>query len=421
MINRSTLSAMALAAGIMSSAYAEEMDPQAIFEEAMQLRDSGQIYSSIELFESILNKQPGLHRARLELAIAYHHTRRFEEARAQLTQVLNSPDTPESVKLSITAYLAQLGSDEKVSQQRTSSTLFISTGLFSDSNVNLGPSPETPNVSATETSGTGATVMLSYSHRSRASKPFDISGNAVDMEWQTQATAYSKVHTGEENDYNLHVLSLITGPALIATQHWRASLNIKLEKIHFDDSPYAFNVGLNPSFTLTFDNDMELTLENQTTVREYDQTADEGLDGVAKMYGIGLAKIYKNNMGVEAGMRYHSNGADANYLNANGSEIYLGGHMPAWQNARAYLQISSRDYDYKAIDPGIIGATEARDETEQQAIIGVSHDFRSGSLKSWTANAQLTHTKNNSNASDSTLNIFEYDRNVFEINMRRYF
>ena len=95
--------------------------------------------------------------------------------------------------------------------------------------------------------------------------------------------------------------------------------------------------------------------------------------------------------------------------------------MPAWQNDRAYLQISSRDYDYNAVDPNVTGATEARDETEQQAIIGISHDFRSGSLKSWTANAQLIHTKNNSNANDSTLNIFEYDRNVFEINMRRYF
>lgn len=421
MIKRRILSAMALTAGIISSAHAEEIDPQALFEEAMQLRDSGQIFSSIEVFESILSNQPGLHRARLELAIAYHQARRFEEARAQLTQVLNSPDTPESVKLSITAYLAQLGSDEKTTIKRTSSTLFISTGLFSDSNVNLGPAPETPNVSTTETSGTGATIMLSYSHRSRASKPFDMSGKAVDMEWQTQATAYSKVHTGDENDFNLHVLNLTTGPTLIATQNWRASLNIKLEKIHFDDNPYAFNIGLNPSLTLSFGDDMEVTMEYQAMVREHDATADEGLDGTSTMYGVGVAKFYKNNIGVEAGMRYHANGADANYLNAKGGEIYLGGHMPAWQNARAYIQISSRNYDYNAVDPGVTGATVARAETEQQAIIGVSHDFRSGALKSWTANAQLTHTKNNSNTSDNALNIFEYDRDILEVNMRRYF
>jgi len=412
---------MALAAGIISSAYAEEMDPQAIFEEAMQLRESGQIYSSIELFESIIRNQPGLHRARLELAIAYHQARRFDEARSQLTQVLNSPDTPESVKLSITAYLAQLGSDEKVSQQRTSSTFFISAGIFSDSNINLGPAPETPNVSSTEISGNGATLMLSYSHRSRASEPFDISGKVTDMEWLTQATAYSKVHTGNEDDYNLQVLSLITGPALIAENDWRASLNFKLEKVYFGDDPYAFNLGLNPAFTLSFANDLELTFEGQTTVREHAQTSDEGLDGVAKMYGIGVAKFYTNNIGVAAGLRYHSNGAEAGYLNAKGNEIYLSGHMPAWQNARAYIQISSQDYDYKDVDPNVIGATEARDETEQLAIIGVSHDFRSGALKSWTANAQLTYTKNISNANDSALDIFEYDRNFFEVNMRRYF
>ena len=51
-----------------------------------------------------------------------------------------------------------------------------------------------------------------------------------------------------------------------------------------------------------------------------------------------------------------------------------------------------------------------------QAILGASHSFKEGSLKSWTLNAQISYTKNDSNVA-----IFEYDRTIFEVNMRSYF
>jgi tetratricopeptide (TPR) repeat protein len=416
MIKGMAHTALLLACGLTSAVFADDAtDPEQIFQEAMQLRDQGQIYPAIELFEALLSKQPGLGRARLELAVAYHNARRFEEARQQLLQVLNDPDTPETVRLSVSAYLAQLGSDEKVTRKRTSSSVYVSAGLFTDSNVNLGPSPETPNVSATETDGTGMAVTASISHLSRAPQPLQINDRAVDMEWHSQATAYSKVYSGEENDYNVHVLSLRTGPALVDNGNWRGSLNFRLDKIYFDDNPYSFNVGLNPVFALVFDNDTEISFEALTMVREFSSPADQGLDGSTNMLGFALAKFYnKPAIGVEAGMRYHANGADAAYLNAQGAEIFVGGQMPAWQDARTYLQLSVRDYDYRAADPATVNPP--RDETESQAILGVSHDFTSGPLKSWTLNSQITYTENTSNVV-----IFEYDRTVFEINMRSYF
>ena len=417
MLARMVASALLGTALGLSTASAEETpDPQALFEEAMALRDSGNLFNAIELFESILGNQPGLNRARLELAVAYHRANRFEDARRQLTAVLNAEDTPETVKLAITAYLAQLSSDEKKVGLRTSSSVYVSTGLFTDSNVNLGPSPETPNVSTTETDGTGAVVMASYSHLSRGSDPVVIGGKAIGVEWHSQLTAYSKVHSGDENDFNLHVLSLSTGPALVARKSWRAGLKINLDKVYFSGNPYSFNMGLNPTVDLSLADDLEITFENLTTVREFSATADQGLDGVSKMYGIGASKFYKKEtIGVQAGLRYHANGADASYLNADGLEIYLGGQMPAWKNARTYIQLSSRDYEYKAADTGS-GFSEIRDETENQAMLGASHDFKSGALKSWTLNAQYTYTENKSNIS-----AFDYDRSVFEMNLRRYF
>lgn len=89
--------------------------------------------------------------------------------------------------------------------------------------------------------------------------------------------------------------------------------------------------------------------------------------------------------------------------------------MPAWENARAYLTVSNRDYKYKGADTDA-NFTEKRDETELVGVLGVNHNFTSGDFKSWTLNAQITYADN-----DSNLDAFDYDRSVVEVNMRRYF
>ncbi|MDQ1362964.1 MAG: hypothetical protein QG652_824 [Pseudomonadota bacterium] len=417
-MNKRILASVMLAALSLSDVRAEEaVDPQQLFEQAMQLREAGEIFNSIEVFELILSKQPGLQRARLELAVAYHQARRFYDAREQLMKVFNDPDTPENVKLTITAYLAQLGSDEKAMGIRTSSSVFVSAGLFTDSNVNLGPTVETVAASSREISGSGAVAMASFSHVSRATGPFIINQKPVDMSWHSQATVYGKVHAGEEADFNLHVLGLATGPELVSDKDWRGALNIKLDKVYFGGNPYSFNIGLNPSFSLIF-GDTEILLENLTTLREYDSAANEGLDGVSKMYGMGVTQFFNNQtMAAEGGVRYHNNGAGTQALHSTGVEVYVGGQMPVWANARAYVQLSSRGYDYAAADAAnTLHPTTARDETETRTTLGISHDFRTGTLKSWSLNGQVAVTQNDSNLAE-----FDYDRNVIEINLRRYF
>lgn len=412
------------AAAAFKPLYAEEaMDPQRLFEEAMQLRADGDLFGAMEIFETILSKQPGLSRARLELAVAYHQARRFQEAREQLQKVLDNPDTPASVKLSITAYLAQLNSDEKAAKQRSSSTVYLSAGLFTDSNVNLGPTEiQNPDSTAvTSVDGNGGVVMLSYSHRSRASQPLTIGKKLVNMEWHSQLTSYNKAHTGEENAYNLNVLSLTTGPALIADKRWRAALNVKIDKIYFGGNPYAYYVGLNPLFTLVFDKQLELTFESHITARDFSTASGQGLKGIDKVHGVSVSKFYsKQGIGVEAGLNYYSNGADDALLETRGLGYFIGGQMGLWKNARGYIRLSSRNYEYQATDT-VRGFSAPRDDTENRLLLGVSHSFKSGSLKAWTANAQYTYTDNASNVNDPAMQQLDYTRGVLELNLRRYF
>ncbi len=419
MFKKLLVSACLCSALLTPSAYAEDaLDPETLFNDAMRYRQDGELFKSIEVFETILSNQPGLNRARLELAISYHLTRRYEDARDQLTEVLNDPETPDTVKLSITAYLAQLAGDIKTSAQRSTSSMYISAGLFTDSNINLGPGKDVTGITpeSLENSGSGGQFMFSYSHRSRASQAIHIAKTIVDFEWLTQASAYSKAYASGDSEFNLSVLTLNTGPALIAEEKWRAAFNFKLDKLVFGKEDYATYVGINPLFTYNIMKDLEITFENITTAREYDKPTDNGLTGTQTMWGIDVSKFYASqSIGLQAGVKYHDNGAKAGSLHSTGAEIYFGGQMPAWKDALAYLTLSSRDYSYKSPD-GAISTTTARDETELLAVLGVSHDFRNGPLKSWTLNAQYTYTNN-----DSNLEEFAYDRNIIEVNMRRYF
>ena len=421
MIKHTATAALFFALQLSPYVYAEEaLDPELLFKEAMELRNSGQILDSIKVFENILNQQPGLNRARLELAIAYHQSRQFIKAKDQLNAVLNDPETPDTVKLAITGYLAQLGSDEKTATKRTSSSVYVSTGIFNDSNTNLGPSSELNGASPEKTGG-GFIAMVSYSHVSRASRPVTSGDNPIDFEWHTQFSAYTKSYTSEsDSDFNLQVASLSTGPALVLADDWSLQFNFKADKVFFGGDSYSFNLGLNPVLSLSLDDDLQIRIENQTTVREFDNTSDQGLDGISKMYGVGVSKLFnKQTFGIDGGLRYHSNGADRGDLNANGVEVYMG-IQAATKNAdsRTYLELSSREYDYTASELSVGTGPSAivRRETELVFTMGFSHDFKAKTLKDWTINAQITHTENDSNDTN-----FEYDQDIFEMNLRRYF
>ena len=420
MIKHIATAALICSVQFTSFAYAEEaLDPEQLFKEAMELRDSGQVISAIAVFETILRQQPGLNRARLELAIAYHQAREYQNAKEQLNKVLNDPDTPDNVKLSITGYLAQLGSDEKSASKRTSSSIYVSAGIFNDSNVNLGPTSELPGTTL-EKNGSGIIGMASFSHVSRASRPFKSDTSLIEFEWNSQISAYDKSYTSStESDFNLQVASLSTGPALISVGNWRFQFHIKADKVFFGGNPYSFNLGLNPKLTLNFGSDLQIFAETLTTVREFDNTSDQGLDGTSILYAVGASKFFnKQTIGLDGGLRYHSNGAERGDLNATGVEVYLGAQAPAWTNARVYLELSSREFDYSTSEQAATGSGSpiTRDETEQQLVLGLSHDFKSSTLKGWTLNAQLTYIENDSNDQN-----FEYDRDVIEINIRRYF
>ncbi|MAY42127.1 MAG: hypothetical protein CMI05_07465, partial [Oceanospirillaceae bacterium] len=118
----------------------EQFDPEAFFKQGMKEREEGAPYKSIESFQTILSNKPALHRARLELAVAYMQTLQYQEAEQQAQAVLDDPQTPPSVRVSILAFLAQLKKDAEQLIPQHDHKFNLSAGILFDSNVNVGPS-----------------------------------------------------------------------------------------------------------------------------------------------------------------------------------------------------------------------------------------------------------------------------------------
>ncbi|MEY4429515.1 MAG: hypothetical protein RLZZ182_2204, partial [Pseudomonadota bacterium] len=128
----------ALAADATAGATTESLYRQGLYE-----RETGRPFDAIDTLESVLNANPTLNRARLELAVAYYRTLNFERAKAEAQRVLDDPKTPEAVRLSVSSFVKQLELEQRAQgQQRNAVNYSLTAGLVHDNNVNAGPSSD---------------------------------------------------------------------------------------------------------------------------------------------------------------------------------------------------------------------------------------------------------------------------------------
>ncbi|MEN8801240.1 MAG: tetratricopeptide repeat protein, partial [Thiogranum sp.] len=94
--------------GVGSAMSAEDAELEAQFREGMEALNDDRLKSAIRAFSRILDTEPELHRARLELALAYHRSMRYEDAEKLAQEVLDDPNTPPEVRVTVLAFLAQV-------------------------------------------------------------------------------------------------------------------------------------------------------------------------------------------------------------------------------------------------------------------------------------------------------------------------
>jgi len=398
-------------------------DAEEEFKKAIAARNSGDLEDSIVIFQSILSQEPSLHRARLELAVAYYRATQFEEAERQAKKVLDDPKTPATVRLSITAFLAKIKA-ERQRYETVGSTyrVGVSAGFLHDTNVNVGPSSDVVNIGAatlrlaagsTPQSDNAITLSGTFNYSYQTGKTVNAGGRTAAVLWQSQASVYTKQYQ-DLSEFNLDVVSLSTGLAFVAPKAWRANVNLRLDNIELGSDALAFYTSLLPSVTWQLNNSTELSVNASLADRDYKQSNDEGRDSFYKSVGVVLGKKYmKGKVSLQGGVSFFDEEADDDRFSRDGTRLFVGANWKAWKNGSLYANFSQRDSKHDA--PELL-FNEKRDEREQIFSVGFIHQFSNQYLNKWVLKGSFNNTEN-----DSNVDIFTYDREVTSITFSRTF
>jgi hypothetical protein len=407
---------------VFSFAQVEEPDVEKLYKEGMYQREEGNLFPAIEAFHTILSTQPALHRVRLELAVAYYRALNFAEAKRQAEIVLQDPKTPENVRLSILAFLAQVKKDEEAFfAKRHTFEPSVSLGFLYDSNVNAGPSEDIIHVGditltltqeALEQDDWAAFASLGLAHRYQSTESMQVGEKLGRFMWLSQANIYRRQYF-KEDDYNLDVLSLSTGPSLLVLQAWRVNLNVRADYIRLGDEDMAWYLSLNPNISWQFKNS-EITWDATLLSRDFTRDVDAGRDSSYMSTGVYFGRLFKEGkFAVQAGVRVFKEDADTARFSNDGTELLVGANYVAWANGSIYAKVSQKDIQYDDVEPVF---AISRDEQERRYEVGFNHTFKEKALKEWKLTGSFGHIDNDSNVS-----IYEYDRNVMALQLSRSF
>lgn len=404
---------------------------EAMFAAGMQALEDDRYRRAIEIFNGILSADPSLHRARLELALAYYRTFRYQEAERFAQEVLDDPATPDNVRVTILAFLAQVRKDAEAAEQPHLWRPRLSVGYLYDSNVNVGPGSDVLEVDGQSlrltpgSTGQGdqaAVVSIGLSHTYRPGITRDVGERVASFLWQSEASLYHRDYR-DEHAFNLSVLTLRTGPALVVPRHWRAGVQLIADHISLGSESLGLFTSLRPLVTWQFDR-TELSWDAIITRRDYYESADSGREGDYWRTGVSVGQYYRQRkVAAQAGVSVLSFDADAAQYAYDGYELFVGVNVRAWTRGNLYTRLGYRDVEYDAGTtfnlggtPPTLLTTAPRDEQESRLLLGLEHGLQGGWLDKWSFGASLELTDNRSNVS-----LYDYDRRQFSVNLSRTF
>ncbi len=392
---------------------------EALFQKALKARDAGDYEHAISYFEGILAQRPSLGRARLELATTYAEAKRYRDAVAQLKAVLDDPATPQAVRKNVLAFLDLL---KQRIPQRHRFTRSIAVGLMYDSNASAGPGSSTFPIpsgsitlvnSALKRADWAGILQLGLTHTYLGldRRRWGIE-NATPV-WQSGARLYT-VHYKDTNRNNLDVLTLHTGPALLAAD-WRGSLNLQWDHIRYGADSYANFVALNPAYTLTRDHRrFELNLDGVVQKRAYTQALNDGRDSLYLSLGGSAGQVLEGDkLSLQGGLELFRENAAEGYLSNRGAEAFVGFNYLLDARTNIHGRLSRRLSRYRDTDPAFL---VKRQDRLDQLVLGIKHKLPSGRLAGWEARGTLTFTRRNSN-----IDTYDFRRTQIALNLSRDF
>jgi len=386
------------------------------FLQAMRDRARGNLHDAATTFNNILTSNPQLHRARLELAVTYRRLHEYTRAKEMAQEVLDDPKTPPNVRVTVLAFIAQLDQDAK--RMAASSGHHwrpeVGLGWLYDTNVNAGPGTDlfeignaiwTLNPASQPTSDSATIINAGLTHQYRTGKSVKVGQSNAVFLWQDYAN-YNRRDYNDKHDFDQDVLTVATGPALVATHNWRASLSVQADYIRLGSEDLAWFLSLLPSVTKQLANDAwEITLDGGITARDYQQGLDSGRDSTYYTGQLSIGYTFaKARVSLQVGTSAYDEDADADFYSYDGIGVYGSATWRPWTDGSVFGRLSERTLNY---DEKEFPFPEARDERVRQYAVGASHTFKSDHrwLNNLTMAANFVFNDNFSNVATH-----EFDR-----------
>ncbi|HED18739.1 MAG TPA: hypothetical protein ENI74_04460, partial [Gammaproteobacteria bacterium] len=371
----------------------ENPESEALFQKGMDALQDDRLKSAIRAFSKILDTEPELDRARLELALAYYRSMRYENAEKLAQSVLDNPTTPAEVRVTVLAFLAQLRRDAEQFKKKNNFSSYATAGIMHDSNINVGPTTADIRIGDTPISLTQGSLKRSdnagiynigVDHLYQTGKHVEVGETTGMLMWQSSASVYYRDYH-KFNEFDLGVASLSTGPALLVLRHWRASLQVKTDFLTLNKEALGWFSSVNPSVTWQFNNG-ELNWDAIYTRRFYNRNVDDGRKGDYLATGMTLGRYFdQRRVSATAGGRLIKFLADDDQFGYTGFQVSAGVSTVTYRNGSAYVRQRFAYFDYDGKDT--IGL-KAREEKEYRSTFGLSHEYNEPGdlLKGWVAN-----------------------------------
>lgn len=394
------------------------------FIEAIESRDAGDLFGAIEDLERLLPIAPNPGRVRIELAVAYYRAALFDKAKAAARRVLDDPATPEQVRQTVSLFLREIEAQEEALQAsakaRHSVSGVVSLGIGQDGNVNAGPGSDVIVIGGTELALTPGSVgryddfgVLNFRlhHEYQMPRPLNIGSRPVKGLWQSNFGLYRKSYQ-DISDFDLDVVSLGSGPALLSRTNWRAKLHFQVDYIRLDERKLGVYASLTPSYTLVRDK-TEYTLTGQWLRRNFASRANDGLEGSRYGLGFDVAHRFNDRLSARAGVSFYRTDARDDFKANDEPALFADLFYEPWRNGTVYLRANFKQNDYDSQEPLFL---VGREDEQRSLTLGVSHSFYEGKVSEWGVNLSMTYTDNRSNVA-----IYDYERSVILAEVSRRF
>lgn len=370
-------------------------------------------HESIASYERILISYPHNQRSKLELGRLYYELGDFVQSRRYLTEVLDS-NAPETVKNNIRVYLAKMNEIDNKPHNSVKATLLGS--VFYDSNLNYSPQSDnfqlpTGTLSFPSDIGAwGSEQMLMLNHRYDNPKKYGFA-------FKNDLTLYNRL-LPNQTDYNILYGSYT--PALSWHKGgWTTDAALYLDDMTYGKNPYLMSYGIAPKVSYMPDLTQFITTQLKFLKKDYQSSVYKDRNAQYTQ----LSMLYQKRMGAlwswYGQAMYENEQKDKASTTVNvdyqalTARLGLTYQLPKGLSMGLAGEYQQKNYLQEDVWlKSLSGQSQKQTDNKTTLTATMTKEF----MKTLSAQLKFALVKN-----DSSINIYQYQKNTITVNLIKRF